>query len=168
MSVKDDIRINPNELDKQWADLPDQFHNYFEEQELLAIEIKGKELSFELWEARIDCDIRKDPKKYCGSEKITEKQIGSIIKSDPKWEEMQLEILGLEKQRRLIMAACKTLDKKESSLASIQKLYLSEFYIAPVTEAEKDSFNSRLEEIADRNVRNEMKKRIKRKERENE
>jgi len=50
----------------------------------------------------------------------------------------------------------------------MQQLYLSEFYIAPTTEAEKDSFNSRLEEIAERNVRNEMRKRIKRKEKENE
>lgn len=166
MSVKKDIRVNPNELDKQWADLPDQFHNYSEAGDLLDSELKLKKMELEMLEADLDMKIRGTPADFGVDGKITETQIKSIIKTRQNWQDLTFEILELEKQRRLMASACRALEMKKDAMKSIQQLYLSEFYIAPTSE-EWDAIENRQEELANRNVRREMKKHSKRKEKKN-
>lgn len=167
MSVKNDIRINPNELDKEWANLPDQFHNYSESGDLLDSELKLKRMEIEILEADLDMKIRLNPAKFKAGEKVTETQIKSIIRTQDDWRDLNFDILELEKQRRLMASACRALEMKRDALKSIQALYLSEFYIAPTTEREVEDFENRQEEMANRNVRTEMRKHSKRKEKQN-
>lgn len=166
MGVKEDIRLNPNELDKQWADLPDQFHNYSEEGDLIESEIKFKKLELELHESDLDLKIRK--KASTAAEKITETVVKSLIRVDEVWRNLNYEILELEKQRKLMASACRALEMKKEAMKNIQALYLSEFYIAPSAPEEEKSFKSHQEELVARNIRLEMKKHSRRKERSNE
>ena len=166
MSVKNDIRINVNKLDKDWADLPDLFHSYSEQGDLLDAELKLKKMKLEILEADLDMEIRTSPKKFLAGEKVTETQIKSIIRTQQSWRDLNLESLEIEKQRKLISSVCRALEMKRDALKNIQALYLSEFYIAPVG-ADLEEFENRQEELANRNVRKEMRKHSKRKEREN-
>jgi hypothetical protein len=162
MSVKDDIRLNPNELDKQWADLADQFHNYSEEGDLIESEIKFKKLELELLEADLDLKIRNKPADF-NIDKLTESGVKSSIRMNQIWRDLNYEILELEKQRKLMASACRALEMKKEALKSIQALYLSEFYIAPSAPEEEKKFKNHQEELVARNIRLEMKKHAKRK-----
>jgi hypothetical protein len=162
MSVKDDIKIDVTDLDQQWTDLPDMFHNYSEEGDLIEAEIKYKKLEQELLGADLDMKIRKTPADF-GIEKLSENVVFSTIRQDAKWRDLSFEILELEKQRKLMASACRSLEMKKDALKSIQALYLSEFYIAPSGPEEIKKLKEHQEDLAERNVRIEMRKRSKRK-----
>jgi len=162
MNVKEDIRLDLNNLDTEWADLPDQFHKYSEEGDLLDSEIKIKKLQLEILEANLDLKIRANPKTF-QIDKLTETIVKSTIRADLKWQEESLEILELEKQRKLMASACRALEMKRDALKNIQSLYLSEFYVAPSDPEKKQERELRVEEMAKRNVRTEMKKFYRRK-----
>lgn len=159
-TIKEDIAIDPTNLDEELMKLPDQYHNYAEEAELQWDEQKRMELELEVLEADLDNNIRKNPKKFGGGDKVTETQIKSLVHLNEDWRRLSRKLIDAEKQRRLMLAACKTLELKNYNLKSLQELYLSEFYQTP-NGVKKEKAIKDQEEIAARNVSREMKRRTK-------
>ena len=99
MSVKDDLIINPMQLDEEWAKLPILYHTYMEEAESIDARIRTKKMTLERTDAELDRSLR--VKADAEGRKVTEMQIKCSIASNTKRHGLQNEILELEKNKKL-------------------------------------------------------------------
>jgi len=165
MSVKEDLIIDPYTLDEQWSQLPILYHTYMEEAEALDGELRSLKMKEDRIYATTDLKIRRKPDTFNIEGKPAEGMIKAIINSSKEIKEIRTKIIETEKQKRLTIAVCRSLEMKKEALKQMTNLYLSDYYTAP-PKAEANDFISKQEQIANKDVRKKVKKSLNRKNKE--
>lgn len=139
MGIREDLTIDPLNLDQEWANLPILFHSYSEAMEGIDNEIKCCKAKLDLLSANTERMVRTNPASY-GIEKISESAVKAALACNQDLVNLRNEILGLEKDKKVYGAACNALAFKKDSLKALVTLYGMEYYSIPSTKADGQKF----------------------------
>jgi len=149
MGIREDLTINPMNLDQDWANLPVLFHSYSECVEEIDGELKSEKAKLELLSATTERAIRASPSDF-GIEKISESAVKAALATQNPLNQIREEILRLDKEKKIYQAACNSLSYKKDSLKALVTLYGMEYYSAPSTDAVGKKFiQAQLDSAAD-------------------
>jgi hypothetical protein len=113
--INEDLKISISSLETEWGK---QALNYYKWSELLA-ESQRKKMEARIKlndiEAKLDLDVRNNPKKY-NLDRLTETVIKNIIITSSGYVEANLRYLDLAKNYDLLHAAVRALEHKRSAL----------------------------------------------------
>lgn len=139
MGIREDLTIDPMNLDQDWANLPVLFHSYSECVEEIDSEMKSEKAKLELLSANTERMIREKPDNY-GILKISESAVKAALACNEDLVNIRNEILKLDKEKKVYQAACNSLSYKKDSLKALVTLYGMEYYSAPSTNADGKKF----------------------------
>ena len=161
MNLRDDLKIDVQNLDVEWATLPELHHLYNAEAISLEKRIKMKKLKLATYSAKLSRNIRLNKEQYLeGDEKITIKLVQDLIDTDDEFIEKTTRIIEMETKRKLIMATVDDLDVKRTSLSNLTKLFMSEFYSVPTNEGGMAKYDNAYAQIEDTTVMKKVLKKL--------
>ncbi len=150
MSLKDDLKIDVQNLDIEWATLPELHHLYNSEATLLEKRIKIMKLKLSTQSAKMSRRIRLNKDEYLEEgEKLTQKLQTDLVEASDEYVELSTKIIELDTKRKIILATVEDLDIKRTSLTNLTKLFMSEFYSIPTTDAGMQKYDKAYADIED-------------------
>jgi ssRNA-specific RNase YbeY (16S rRNA maturation enzyme) len=130
MGYKEDLEIDKNALDDAWQYQSILFCKWAErEVEAQFNRDKAKE-QMDLVRARLDSDIRKNPKLFA-LEKITESAIENVILQTKEYREANNNYLNTIKEAKILSVAREAFDHRKSALTKLTDLFLSQYWAEP-------------------------------------
>jgi hypothetical protein len=161
MSLKDDLKIDVQNLDIEWAMLPELHHLYNSEATALESRIKKMKLKLSTQNAQMSREIRKNQDQYLeDGERMTVALIQSLVEGSEEYRELTDRIIDLETKRKIILGTVEDLDIKRTSLTNLTKLFMSEFYSVPTTEKEMTKYDKAYGKIEDTPVMTKVLERL--------
>lgn len=161
--MNNDLRINVDELDKEWMMLPQIYGEYCEKAEMVDIELRKAKMRYDMRRADISKHIRENSKEYAaeyGVSSLTEGFISTLVDSDQEIKQIQLEIISLERNKRLFATAVKGLEMKRDALKNLTTLFQAEYYSIPNVARRIEEYKIEQEKFEGRDIRKEVKKRL--------
>lgn len=158
--MNNDLRINVDELDKEWMMLPQIYTEYCEKAELVDIELRKAKMKLDMRRADISKHIRENSKQYAaeyGVSTLTEGFINTLIDSDEQVKEIQLEIISLERNKRMFQTVVKGLEMKRDALKNLTSLFQAEYYSIPGCTRRIEEYKAEQERFEGRDIRKEVK-----------
>lgn len=158
-----DLRINVDELDKEWMMLPQIYNEYSLQAEIVDSELRKTKMSIDTRRAEISKHIRENAKKYAaeyGVSSLTEKFIETLIENDEEIQRMELEIISLERNKRIYATAVRGLEMKRDALKNLTALFQSEYFSIPAINRRIEEYREAQEKFEGRDIRREIKKRL--------
>jgi hypothetical protein len=163
MSIEQDLNTDVQHMDEEWVKISNQFFKYSELSDLKDIQCRKKKLEIEAKEANLSIHIRKNTDKYCKElnvSKLTDSIVSTLIIADPELEILKSQMLNLEKEKKLTISVCKSLELKCEGLKNLTRLWIGEYYAAPTSNSEGKHFLKIQDEVNERNVLKEVKRRF--------
>ena len=161
--MNNDLRINVDELDKEWTMLPQIYGEYSEKAEMVDIELRKAKMRYGMRRADISKHIRENSKEYAaeyGVSSLTEGFISTLVDSDEEIKQIQLEIISLERNKRLYATAVKGLEMKRDALKNLTNLFQSEYFSIPGVTRKIEEYRAEQERFEGRDIRKEIKKKL--------
>jgi len=142
---KENIKIDKYSLDLEFEKHPMLYHEFAMDMVASENEKDQAKDKLELLRAQLDVQIRDNPKKF-GLEKITEAAISSTILQNKEYREAQEYYNNTMGNLRILKIAVESINKKQSSMEGLLKLYLGEYYSK---EAPREIKENAAERVAD-------------------
>lgn len=161
--MNNDLRINVDELDKEWMMLPQIYGEYSERAELVDIELRKAKMRYDMRRADISKHIRENSKEYAaeyGVSSLTEGFISTLIDSDQEVKDIALEIISLERDKRMYAVAVKGLEMKRDALKNLTNLFQAEYFSIPGVTRRVEEYRAEQDKFEGRDIRREVKKRL--------
>lgn len=161
--MNNDLKINVDELDKEWMMLPRIYGEYSEKAELVDIELRKTKMKLDIRRADISKHIRERSKEYAadyGVSSLTEGFISTLVDSDDEVQQLQLQIISLERNKRLYNVAVKGLEMKRDALKNLTSLFQSEYFSIGGFARRIEEYKAEQEKFEGRDIRKEIKKRL--------
>lgn len=158
--MSQDLKINVNELDKEWMLLPQVYGEYAEKYESVDIDLRKAKVMLDLRRAEISKHIRENSKKYAKEysvSSVTEGFINALCETDKEVQELQLKIISLERNKRLFGVMVKGLEMKKEALKNLTNLYQSEYFSIPACTRRMEEYVEAQEKFEGRDIRKEIK-----------
>lgn len=125
-----DKRIDPEQLDVEWIENGDRYHDWA----MLMVEAESVMAEAELEADRIKSDLalqcRKNPKDF-ELEKVTEEAVKAAVAIDPRYLKAQNAYLDARSRYNEMRAAVETMNKKETALVNLVKLHGQQYFCGP-------------------------------------
>ena len=130
MNWKQDVEIDPENLDREWVRQASLFGRYCE---LLAdahrqLDLKKEKLV--MVDAKLGLEIRTNPNKY-GLDKVTEAGVNSILVLQEEHKELEKELIDLRYDVEVLTGAVRSLDQKKSALENLVRLHGQNYFAGP-------------------------------------
>lgn len=161
--MNNDLRINVDELDQEWMMLPQIYGEYCEKTELVDIELRKAKMRYDMRRADVSKHIRENAKDYCaeyGVSTLTEGFITTLIDSDKELQQMQLDMLAMERNKRLLTTAVKGLEMKRDALKNLTNLFQAEYFSIPGVTRRIEEYKKTQDRFEGRDIRKEVKLRL--------
>jgi len=161
--IENDLNIDVQHIDEEWVKLSTLYFKYSELSDLKDIAGRKKKLEIESKEANLTIHIRRNSEKYCKElnvSKLTDSIVSTLVIADPELASLKNQLLNLEKEKKLLISTCKSLDLKCEGLKNLVKLWVGEYYSTPSTDAEGGHFLHEQEKVNNRNMTKELKQRF--------
>lgn len=158
--MNNDLKIDINSLDKEWMMLPQIYGEYSEKSEMTDMELRKTKMRLDLRRADISKHIRENSKEYAkeyGVSSLTEGFISTLVETDEEVKTLQLEIISLERNKRLFQTAVKGLEMKRDALKNLTALFQSEFFSIPEVARRAEEYQAEQEKFEGRDIRKEIK-----------
>ena len=170
--MNQDMKINVQELDKEWMLLPQVYEEYATNAEMTDIELRKAKMKLDMRKADISKHIRENSKVYAaeyGVSSLTEGFISTLIESDDEVKQIQMEIISLERNKRLYNTAVKGLEMKRDALKNLTLLFQTQYFSIPECNRRIEEYKQAQERFEGRDIRREIKHNLRksRKEQEN-
>lgn len=164
--MNQDMKINVEELDKEWMLLPQVYEEYSQHAEMTDIELRKAKMKLDIRRADISKHIREHSREYAaeyGVTSLTEGFISTLIDSDDEVKQIQLEIISLERNKRLYNTAVKGLEMKRDALKNLTALFQSQYFSIPQITRRIEEYKQAQEKFEGRDIRREIKQNLRRK-----
>ena len=164
--MNQDMKINVEELDKEWMLLPQVYEEYSQHAEMTDIELRKAKMKLDIRRADISKHIREHSREYAaenGVTSLTEGFISTLIDSDDEVKQIQLEIISLERNKRLYMTAVKGLEMKRDALKNLTALFQSQYFSIPQIARRIEEYKQAQDKFEGRDIRREIKQNLRRK-----
>ncbi len=130
MNWKQDVEIDPENLDREWVRQASLFGQYCE---LLAdahrqLDLKKEKLV--MVDAKLGLEIRTNPNKF-GLDKVTEAGVNSILVLQEEHKELEKELIDLRYDVEVLTGAVRSLDQKKSALENLVRLHGQNYFAGP-------------------------------------
>lgn len=158
-----DFSINVDQLDVEFAMLPRVYSEYSEKVELVDINLRRLKLKYDTDRAKFSKHIRSNVKEYCTEyslNTLTEGFINTLLDSWPDLQRIQEQILELERDKRLLMAAVRSLEMKRDALKNLVLLYQSEYFSMSGIQRKMEDYQKAQDEFERRNIKKEIRMKI--------
>lgn len=155
-----DLKINIEELDKEWMMLPQIYGEYSERFEMTDMELRKEKMKLDFRRAEISKHIRENSKKYATEynvSSITEGFITTLCETDKEVQEIQLKIISLERNKRLYGSMVKGLEMKKDALKNLTSLFQAEYFSIPGCARRIEEYAKEQEKFEGRDIRKEVK-----------
>lgn len=143
------IEVDKNRLDEELVVQVKLYRKYA----LMLADAKNDYLvskgQLELHQAELSKQIRMAPEKF-GFEKLTEDTVKRIIVADATYQKLNDKLMRAEHREGVLSAIVRTLDTRKSTLESLVKLRLADYYAEPSFDK---SVRPQVEEMQKQNVR---------------
>lgn len=127
-SIAEELAIDPDRLDYEWARQPMLHARYSK----MAAEAKKRareaKEDLEILRATLDKEIRSDPKKFLGDSKLTETAITNAIKLDEEYQSLTEHVIETEYTADLMEKMVYSVLQKGNALLHLVRLFLAEYY----------------------------------------
>ncbi len=127
---KQDVEINPDQLDIQWCKQASLFGEYCVEQATARDAFDRAKERLEVYDAGLGLKIRANPAQF-GLEKITESSVQAVILLDKEHARLSDELNTARYQLEVITAAVRALDQKKSALENLVRLQGQNYFAGP-------------------------------------
>jgi hypothetical protein len=124
----DDMKINPNRLEREWIRQPDLYAKWAEK---CVDAIKRKDLQkvkLEVIYAKLDKYARENWESLGFDKKITEAAIESYVLSNREYQQAKSDMVDIEYEVNLYTAAKQGMEHRKAALQDLVKLHLSGYY----------------------------------------
>lgn len=155
-----DLKINVEELDKEWMLLPQVYGEYSEKYEMTDVELRKAKINLDFRKAEISKHIRENSKKYAveyNVSSLTEGFINALCETDTEIRDLQLKIISLERNKRLFASMLKGLDMKRDALKNLTALFQSQYFSIPGCTRRMEEYVQAQEQFEGRDIRKEIK-----------
>jgi hypothetical protein len=142
---KENIQIDKYSLDLEFEKHPMLYHEFAMDMVDAEKERDDMKDQLELLHAKLTTQIRDDPKKF-NLEKVTEGAITSVILQDINYQKLQKDYSNSVYNAKVLKISIESLNKKQSSMEHLVKLYLGEYYSK---EAPREIKENAAERVAD-------------------
>lgn len=129
LNYHDDIQVDQNKLDLEWANLPVLFDKWSKR---LINEENNRDrikLKLELLYSEIDLKIRTSPSEYVSDGKFSEGAVKSAIKRNPDYQVLREELADSKYRVSVFKLAVKGIKNKIKTIDRLTKLYTNNYYI---------------------------------------
>ena len=158
LNYEEDIRIDPTALDVEWLEQPELMRKYAQHvAEMEKLRDAAKE-RLDVGKARIEMEIRNDPKKF-GLEKMTEGSIQSTILLQDEYKRLVQDYNDAKYEYGVAVAAVRAVDQRKTALENLVKLLTASYFAGP--KAPRDLYQEHLDHVERK--RNNAKVKISRK-----
>ena len=158
LNYEEDIRIDPTALDVEWLEQPELMRKYAQHvAEMEKLRDAAKE-RLDVGKARIEMEIRNDPKKF-GLEKVTEGSVQSTILLQDEYRQLVQEYNDSKYEYGVAVAAVRAVDQRKTALENLVKLLTASYFAGP--KAPRDLYQEHLDHVERK--RNNAKVKISRK-----
>ena len=161
--MNNDLKINIEELDKEWMMLPQIYGEYSEKFELIDIRLRQAKMNYDLRRSEVSKHIRANARRYCteyGITTLTEGFISTLLDCDEEAKEIQKTMLSLERDKRLLAVGIRGLEMKRDALKNLTSLFQAEFFSISGTNRRMEEYKKVQEQFEGRDVRKEVKLRL--------
>ena len=163
--MNQDMKINIQELDKEWMLLPQIYEEYATNAEMTDIELRKAKMKLDMRRADLSKHIRENSRRYAaeyGVSSLTEGFISTLIESDDEIKQIQLDIISLERNKRLYSTAVRGLEMKRDALKNLTALFQSEYFSIPECNRRIEEYKKAQEKFEGRDIRREIKQNLRR------
>lgn len=139
-----EFRISEDNVKQEWGTQAESYWRY--SSRLIKAMNNRNVLSLEIdvFSAKLDLEIRKNPLKYFGKGgKQTEQGIGNIVMTNKEYIKLKTSLLEAEKEVSLYSSILKALEQRKKALEFYGQLYISSLYSS---EPREDSFINKRKE----------------------
>ena len=130
MNYEQDMRIDVDSLDVEWADQPTLMLRYTKIAAEARMALDRAKENLGIVKAEIDLTIRKDPEKY-DIIKITESAIQSAIILDTDYGLVNEKCLQAAYEFDMAQGAVKAVDQRKQALENLVKLHGLQYFAGP-------------------------------------
>lgn len=157
---KQDIEIDVNALDVEWAKQASLFGEYCEAQAVARDKADRIKEALEVKAAALGLKIRSNPASY-GLEKITEGSVQAIILLDKDYATTAESLANARYELDIMVAAVRSLDQKKSALENLVRLQGQNYFAGP--SVPRNIGKEWVEDVERRSARDKVKRSIGRK-----
>ena len=144
LNYEEDIRIDPTALDVEWLEQPELMRKYaVHAAEMEKLRDAAKE-RLDVGKARIEMEIRNDPKKF-GLEKVTEGSVQSTILLQDEYRQLVQEYNNSKYEYGVAVAAVRAVDQRKTALENLVKLLTTSYFAGP--KAPRDLYQEHLDYV---------------------
>jgi hypothetical protein len=127
---KNDIEIDPDQLDIQWVKQASLFGEYCMEQAGARAKLDAIKERLDVKVAGLGLKIRANPATF-GLDKVTEASVQAVILLDAECAKLREEIAVAQYELEVMGAAVRALDQKKSALENLVRLQGQNYFAGP-------------------------------------
>ena len=144
LNYEEDDSIDPTALDVEWLEQPELMRKYaVHAAEMEKLRDAAKE-RLDVGKARIEMEIRNDPKKF-GLEKVTEGSVQSTILLQDEYRQLVQEYNNSKYEYGVAVAAVRAVDQRKTALENLVKLLTTSYFAGP--KAPRDLYQEHLDYV---------------------
>lgn len=144
LNYEEDVSIDPTALDVEWLEQPELMRKYaVHAAEMEKLRDAAKE-RLDVGKARIEMEIRNDPKKF-GLEKVTEGSVQSTILLQDEYRQLVQEYNNSKYEYGVAVAAVRAVDQRKTALENLVKLLTTSYFAGP--KAPRDLYQEHLDYV---------------------
>ena len=130
MNYEQDLKIDVDALDVEWADQPSLMLRYTKVAAEARMELDKAKEDLGTVKAEIDLQIREDPESF-GIAKVTESAIQSAIILDDGFNKANEKCLQLAYEFEMAQGAVRAVDQRKQALENLVKLHGLQYFAGP-------------------------------------
>ena len=130
MNYENDLKIDVDALDVEWAEQPTLMLKYTRIAAEARMELEEAKEKVGIVKAEIDLQIREDPEKF-GLIKITEAAIQSTIALEDSFIKVNSKCLKTAYELEMAQGAVRAMDQRKQALENLVKLHGLQYFAGP-------------------------------------
>lgn len=130
MDYNQDVEINPDALDVEWARQAQTFLKYSVEQAAARDKADRLKEKLEVYDAGLGLKIRSNPASF-GLDKVTEGSVQAAILLDKDHQAASAQLAQARYELEVIGAAVRAMDQKKSALENLVRLQGQNYFAGP-------------------------------------
>ena len=154
MGYKDDVTIDINNLDMELLRQASLYQFWGRRESAALYEKDQVEETLSKCKARIELDIRKDPKKYGYESKLTEGAVSCLLVAQSEVEEATKASLKSRYKARVLGIAVKSFEHKKKALEKLVDLYINGYWATPKVDPKaQETFDDQAQRIVQKTMK---------------
>lgn len=132
LQYEQDLFIDESALDVECLNQPLLMRRYTKELSIAEKEVARLKEQIDVEQAKLDRDIRNDPKKYnLGDFKITEAVVEGVIKTDKRMQEFRSQLIDALYEVNMLKGAVDSVRQRKDMLQELVKLHGQNYFAGP-------------------------------------